>query len=79
MAWCVMAAVATPVGVFAGYASEDFPEQAQAEAKRTELQDMLRNCDTITFIDSADTTAEITFTAGTIKNSVFQFKIAESV
>jgi hypothetical protein len=79
MAWCVMVVVASPVGVFNGFASEDFPTPQEAEAKRCELQEMLRSCDTMTIVDAHDTTAEITLTAGVIKNSVFQFKIAESV
>ena len=79
MSFCVMAVIATPVGVFSGFASEDFPTSGDAEQKRCDLQEMLRNCDTMTIISADDTTAEITLTVDVIKNSVFQFKIAESV
>jgi len=67
--------VSSPVGIFTGFASEDFSTQDDAIIERNNIQEKLRSCDLFTFFSDTNLGTEITLNKSVILNSVFEFSI----
>lgn len=68
----------TPVGVFTGFASEDFETEEEACTARDEIQETLRQCDGFTFFSDRNIGTEITICKTAIENTVFEFSITNT-
>ena len=67
----------TPVGVFSGYATSDCETHEEAYDEMTNIQNMLRNCDSFTFFSHLLAGVEYTIATKTITNSVFEMSVQE--
>lgn len=75
MKFQVFTTVNTPVGIFTGFASEIFATHEEAYNELSNIQQMLRHCDSFTFFSNINLGAEFTIGRSAIDNSVFEMII----